>query len=99
MKSRLLQIWKVVSNPFLLATVLFIGWMLFFDSNSYVQRSKQNERLKDLENSKALYESEILRLGEELKSIEEDPEQLEKFAREKFFYKEQGEDIFILEGD
>lgn len=97
MNSFFLRIWKLIKNPFFSTAVVFVIWMLFFDSNSYLQRKKQNNRFEALEGRSQFYQDEILRLEDELRSIEEDPEELEKFAREKFFYKEKGEDIFILE--
>lgn len=97
MKSFFLRIWQWVKNPFLTSTVLFVAWMIFFDSNSYVNRRAQVNQLEELEARESLYKDGIEELGEELQAIDDDPEQLEKFAREKFFYKEKGEDIFVLE--
>jgi cell division protein FtsB len=91
------HVWKFVKNPFLTSTVVFSVWMVFFDSNSYFDRQAQLDQLRELENQQDFYKEEIERISDELQSIDDDPEELEKFAREKFFFKEQGEDIFVLE--
>jgi cell division protein FtsB len=43
------------------------------------------------------YQEEIKSLEEEMKELSSDPEQLEKFVREKYLFKKRGEDIFLIE--
>jgi cell division protein DivIC len=65
--------------------------------NSYANRKRQLAQEKELQEQLQFYEKEISRLTEELQEIHQDPEELEKFAREQYFYKEKGEEIFVLE--
>ena len=91
-----IRILRFISNPFLIITLLFVILMIFFDSNSYLQLKKRRQQIQSLNEEKEFYRQEILELGEELESIDKDPEQLEKFAREKYFMKRDNEDVFII---
>jgi cell division protein FtsB len=70
--------------------------MLFFDDNDIlVQRQRKNE-LRALERSKAYYIEQIAQertFSEELKS---NPAAIEKFAREQYKMKRDGEDLFLI---
>jgi cell division protein FtsB len=83
-------------NKYLLSTVGFVVWMLFFDDNDIlIQRQRKNE-LRALERSKAYYTEQIAeerKFSEELKN---NPAAIEKFAREQYKMKRDGEDLFLI---
>ncbi len=87
---------QVISNKYLLIVIIFIVWMLFFDTNSYLIHQELNDDIKKLENIKAVYKDEI---DEDKLFIEKmkDSNELEKFAREKYYLKKENEDIYIIE--
>ena len=87
---------KFIKSPYLIITVLFGIWISFFDGNSYISQNKQKEQLKALQEQEGFYDREILLLGNNIRSIERDPEQLEKYARENYQYKKKGEQIFLV---
>jgi cell division protein FtsB len=70
--------------------------MLFFDDNDIlIQRQRKNE-LRALERSKAYYTEQIAeerKFSEELKN---NPAAIEKFAREQYKMKRDGEDLFLI---
>lgn len=82
---------------FFIVGVIFFVWIIFFDSNSYVNQQKQKAHSKELQEHKEYYEKEIVKLKESQQHIQKDPEQLEKYAREKYKYKKKGEDIYVIE--
>jgi cell division protein DivIC len=72
-------------------------WVLFFDQTDFFI---QQSRLRDLSNLKTktdYYKKEIEIAKQELSDIQNNPEALEKFAREKYFLKKDNEDIYIVE--
>lgn len=86
---------KFLSNKYILITTVFIIWMLFLDSNTWLIW-KLNKEISKTEKSIDYYQNEIEKdevLLEKLK----DPEALEIYAREHFFMKKENEDIFIIE--
>lgn len=82
----------------LLILLAFIIWMLFFDENSFLTHREINKEIDKLESTTKYYKEEI---DNDKKMIDDlnDPESLEKFAREKYKMKRENEEIFIIEFD
>lgn len=78
--------------------MLFIVWMLFFDSNSWLVHRELNKKVYKLENQKDFYRDGIKKDKEELSKMKTDSG-LEEYAREKLFMKKEDEEIFIIEFD
>ena len=86
-----------LKNKFLLATIAFVVWMLFFDRNDVFTQGQRKRELRSLQESKEYYTTEIAKerkVSEELKS---NPATIEKYAREKYLMKRDNEDIFLIE--
>lgn len=88
---------KLFSNFFVTATVVFLLWITFFDSNNFIHQRRLKQKLRELQEEKAFYEREIRKMQEDLKELNSSPSQLEKFARERYRFKKPGEDVFIIE--
>ncbi len=88
---------SVITNKYLLAGGFFVVWMLFFDQRDFFQQRERNAELKKLEAKKKYYLEEIAKTRQELQDIQSNPAALEKFARERYLMKKEGEDIFIIE--
>tara|TARA_B100001564_G_scaffold2492_1_gene2177 strand:+ start:498 stop:797 length:300 start_codon:yes stop_codon:yes gene_type:complete len=95
MKNRLL---KLIKSTYGIIIILFIIWMIFFDSNSFIIHNELNNDINELDNQKSYYEKEIAKDNIELQLIQSDSG-LEKYAREKLFMKKDNEEIFLIEYD
>jgi len=95
MKNRLL---KLIKSTYGIIIVLFIIWMIFFDSNSFIIHNELNNDINELNDQKSYYEKEIAKDNIELQLIQSDSG-LEKYAREKLYMKKDNEEIFIIEYD
>lgn len=87
---------KISTNIYVLVSLFFIFWMLFFDTNSLRIFWSLNKKIDDLEGQK----KELLRqINDDKLFIQKlsDSLELEKFARENYFLKKEDEDIFIIE--
>ena len=84
-------------NKFLVTLVVFVVWIAFFDRNDLFTQYDRKEELKRLETSKEYYQAEIAGTKKDLLELNNNPQVLEKFAREKFYLKRANEDIFIVE--
>ena len=87
---------KVGTNIYLLVSVFFIVWMLFFDTNSFRILWSLESKIDDLEQQK----KELIRqIDEDRLMIQKlsDSIELEKFGREQYYLKKADEDIFIVE--
>jgi cell division protein FtsB len=75
----------------------FIVWMLFFDSNDFFYIAKQKKELNTLNSQKKFLTNENLELTKQSEELFSSKKNLEKFARERYFFKKANEDIYILE--
>lgn len=96
--NRLKNIFKPFKNIFLLVTIIFIVWMLFFDANSWLIQRELNKEIDALNVKKEFYESKISSDKKEIKILQT-LEGVEKYAREKYNMKKENEDIYIIETD
>ncbi len=88
---------QIITNKYLLAFVFLITWILFFDETDYFTQTQRQAELEKLELKKEYYKKEIEFAKQELADIQNNNEALEKFARERYLMKKDGEDIFIIE--
>ncbi len=91
------KIASIITNKYLLAGVFFIIWMLFIDQRDYFQQKERRDELRKLEMKKEYYQKEIDKTRKELGDLQNSPAALERFAREHYLMKKEGEDIFIIE--
>jgi cell division protein FtsB len=66
------------------------------DNTSYLEHRILNKQLNELEDNKKYYQDEIRRDNENIKLLK-NPDQIEKYAREKYYMKRDSEDIYIIE--
>ena len=85
-----------LKNKYLIAVVLFIVWITFFDNFNLIKQSKIKKNIKQLEENKKFYIQEITKDSTEYYDLLNDAEKREKFAREKFLMKKEDEDVYII---
>ena len=81
-----------------LIILLFLIWMLFFDTNSFLIHKELNDDINALEETKECYEKEIKKDKLFIEKMQ-DSNEIEKFAREKYYLKKENEEIFIIESN
>lgn len=87
---------KFLGNRYVIVLAFFLVWMLFLDNYSYMEHRILNSQLDELEDNKKYYQDEIKKDQENIKNLK-NPDQIEKYAREKYFMKKDSEDIYIIE--
>lgn len=87
---------KFLSNKYVWVLVLFSIWMIFLDNYSYFGHRVLDKQIDELEDNAAYYQKEIKEDEENIKRLK-NPEQTEKYAREKYYMKKDSEDIYIIE--
>ncbi|MFM6938651.1 MAG: FtsB family cell division protein [Aquirufa sp.] len=87
---------KILGNRYVIVLVFFTVWMLFLDNTSYMEHRILNKQLNELEDNKKYYQDEIKKDEENIKRLK-NPDQIEKYAREKYYMKRDSEDIYIIE--
>jgi cell division protein FtsB len=87
---------KIVSNKYLLISLLFGVWMLFLDNYSYMDQRQINKQINELQDNKKYYQDEIRKDKENIKLLK-NQDQVEKYAREKYYMKRENEEVYIVE--
>jgi cell division protein DivIC len=87
---------KFLSNKYVWVLLFFSTWMIFLDNYSYFDHRMLDNQIDELEDNKKYYQEEIRKDQENIKKLK-NPEQIEKYAREKYYMKKDSEDIYIIE--
>ncbi len=99
----LASFWKVVypwlRNKYVLTIIIFILWMLLFDSSNWLNVLAEYRRIKNLEAEKQYYIEKIENDRNRLNELRTNNENLEKFAREQYLMKKPEEEIFVISYD
>ena len=87
---------KWISNKYIWVLLFFCTWMVFLDNYSYFDHRVLDKQIEDLEDNSSYYEQEIKKDQKNIKQLK-NSEQIEKYAREKYYMKKDSEDIYIIE--
>jgi len=87
---------KFLSNKYIWVLLFFVTWMIFLDNYSYFGHRVLDIQINDLEDNANYYKEEIKKDKENIKQLK-NSEQIEKYAREKYYMKKDSEDIYIIE--
>lgn len=87
---------KFLGNRYVIILLFFATWMLFLDNYSYLDHRVLDKQIEELEDNKKYYQEEIRKDEKSIKLLK-NTDQVEKYAREKYFMKKDSEDIYIIE--
>ncbi len=87
---------RFLTNRYFLVFAFFVVWMIFLDNYSLLDHRILDKEINELEDNKEYYKDEI-KLDEEKIKLLKNPDQIEKYAREKYYMKRDSEDIYIIE--
>lgn len=87
---------KIIRNKYLLAFIIFLLIVLFFNDNNLLERFSLSDKKQDLNSQIDFYEQEIDESNRKLEELKTNSENLEKFAREEYFMKKDNEDVYII---
>lgn len=83
-------------NKYFIAFAAFCVIMLFLDKNDIFTQFGRKKELHNLQTSKNYYirQNEVLR--KESEALKNDPQSIEKLAREKYLMKKDNEELFLI---
>lgn len=87
---------KILTNRYVIVLAVFIIWMLFLDNYSVLDHQILDKEINELEDNKQYYKDEIKKDQQKIKMLK-NSDQIEKYAREKYYMKKDSEDIYIIE--
>lgn len=86
----------VFRNRYTLTLIIFVLWLLIFDSNNLISRYKELKELHKLKTDREYYINRIGSDRQKLHELKTDNHNLEKFAREQYRMKREDEDLYII---
>ncbi len=86
-----------LKNKYLFTIIVFALWLLFFDRTNVIDWIGEMSKIHSLKTEKAYYEKELKTVSTQLEELNTSNESLEKFARENYYFKAEGEEIFLIE--
>ena len=90
------KFFKLLSNLYILTSLVFLIWIFFIDSNSILVNLELKKEINELNERKSLLEKQI-KIDKKIISNLKNPDSLEKYAREELFMKKDNEEIYIIE--
>lgn len=96
MKDFLQKVPPFFKSFYFIVGALFLVWMLIFDSNDIVTQIKLSKKQKELSTAKEFYEEKIIEVKEDREALLNNDDLLEKVARERYYMKKPGEDVFVV---
>ena len=90
------KFFKLLSNLYILTSLVFFIWIFFIDSNSILVNLELKKEITELNERKSLLEKQI-EIDKKIISNLKNPDSLEKYAREELFMKKDNEEIYIIE--
>ena len=96
--SKLKSVWSFICmHKYLITIVIFLVIIVFLDENNLINRFQHKNEIRVMKSDIEEYRKQFNEDTERLKELTDNPEGLEKIAREKYLMKKPNEDIFILE--
>ena len=87
---------KYVLNKYVITITVFLVWMTFFDSTSFLVINELNGEITRYENQLNFYKTEYEKNDRFFRKLMNNKQEKEKYARENYFMKKPNEEIFIL---
>lgn len=91
-----MSILRFLKNKYLITTLVFVLWLLFFDKNNLIDQYQRRKDYQKLKEEEEYYAGEIEKARKERDELFTSEQTLEKFAREKYFMKKDNEEVFIM---
>ncbi len=87
---------KVLLNKYFILGVIFLVWICFFDTNNVWQMFRSRRTLRSQRQQIEFYEREIQKMDRKLEQLQSERDSLEKFAREEYYYLQDGEEVYVI---
>ena len=87
---------SILSNRYVLLSVAFVVWMVFFDTNSWLIHRELDEEIEVLAQRKSQFEQDIKKDNDFVTQMQ-DTFEMERYARSQYYLKKENETIFLIE--
>ncbi len=94
--SDILKKYPILKNRYAYVGLAFLIWIIFLDQNNLFNQYKSYQELKKMEQKEAYLDSEIVKNKAMEEKLTTSKEELERYARERYWMKKDNEDLFII---
>jgi cell division protein DivIC len=88
---------KLVKNKYLIITIVFLVWVLFFDADNVFSHYERRVELRELEARKSFLKQETQKEIDLDKQLINNAEVVERLARELYYMKKSNEVVYVEE--
>ncbi|MBO4557710.1 MAG: septum formation initiator family protein [Bacteroidales bacterium] len=88
---------RIVTNKYFIATLVFVLLILFNSRTSLTQMLRSMSTIRSQRKQEMYYREAIKATDERIKQLTSNKDTLEMFARENYYFQEDGEDVYIVE--
>ena len=85
-----------LKNKYFISFAAFCAIIFFFDKNDIFTQTGRRKELRELQQSKRYYTTQIAAERKESEALKTNPAALEKLAREKYLMKLDNEELFLV---
>ena len=97
------KFWKtllsLVWNKYFISFAAVVLWITLFDKNDFMSQYELRKKLYQMKAEQKYYQDEIEKSKKDMNELRTNPDNLEKFAREKYLMKKDNEEIFVIVKD
>lgn len=90
------QIPSWIRSKYFISFAAFCVIVLFLDRNDFFTQYERQKELRQLQQSKTYYTTQIASERKELEALKNNPAIVEKYAREKYLMKRDNEELFLV---
>lgn len=91
------KVLRIIGNKYLLTAVAFLAWTVYFDQNDWMSLQQRQKELNNVKNNIKYLNTQIAKMNEEKNGLLTDRSVLEKYARERYRMKHEGEDVYVID--
>ncbi|HYM93257.1 MAG TPA: septum formation initiator family protein [Chitinophagaceae bacterium] len=85
-----------LKNKYFICFIAFTAILVFFDKNDLFTQLARHRELKNLQQSRQYFTTQIASERRQLEELKTNPAAIEKYAREKYLMKRDDEDLFVI---
>ncbi|MCL1867386.1 MAG: septum formation initiator family protein [Paludibacter sp.] len=88
---------SIFFNKYVITVFIFAVVIVFFDDYNLISYFKTSKKIKDLDEQIEYYQKEIKSNKQKISELKAGGKNIEKIARQKYLFKKDNEDIFIIQ--
>lgn len=91
------SVMKSKYGGFIVIFIIFIVLLCVYPGNNLFTWIAAKREIRTQERQMRNYQLEIMQMQDRIEALTDDKDSLERFAREKFHFTEEGEDVYLVE--